>query len=89
MDMLESRVTEHTCVSSLLRAVIINVRNLEPYEVARVSAEFIAYSFGVPWPLPAVPHLNIKNRNIPLQFIFPRLVAYGTQMPGDRAGKQQ
>lgn len=57
--------------------------------MARVSPEFIAYSFGVPWPLPAVPHLDKENRNIPLQFIFPRLVAYGTQMPGDKAGKQQ
>lgn len=57
--------------------------------MARVSTEFIAYSFEVPWPLPAAPHLNIKRRNIPLQFIFPRLVAYGTQMSGDRAGKQQ
>lgn len=57
--------------------------------MARVSPEFIAYSLGVPWPLPAVPHLDKENRNIPLQFIFPRLVAYGTQMPGDKAGKQQ
>lgn len=57
--------------------------------MARLSTEFIVYSFGVPWPLPAVPHLDMGNRNIPLQFIFPGLVAYGIQMPGDRAGKQQ
>jgi len=55
--------------------------------VARGSVQFIAYRFEVPWPLPAVPHLDMENRNIPLQFIFPGLVAYGTQMPGDRAGK--
>lgn len=73
----------------MLRAVIINVRKLESYEVARLSAEFIAYSFEVPWPLPAALHLNIKNRNIPPPFIFPGLVAYGTQMSGDRAGKRQ
>lgn len=73
----------------MLRAAIINVRNLESYEGARVSTEFIAYGFEVPWPLPAAPHLNIKSSNIPLQFILPGLVAYGTQMAGDRAGKQQ
>ena len=57
--------------------------------MARVSTKFIVYSFGVPWPLPAVPYLDMGDRNIPLQFIFPGLVAYGIQMPGDRAGKQQ
>lgn len=87
VDMLGGKVTEHAWASILLRAVIINVRNPEWCEVARVSAQFIACSFGVPWPLPAVPHLDVENRNIPLQFIFPGLVAYGTQMPGDRAGK--
>lgn len=84
VKMIESKVTEHTWAPIFSFAVIINVRKLARWEVARVLVEFIACSASVPQPSPAVVHLEVKYRNIPLQFILLGLVAYGTEMVSDK-----